>query len=185
MSAWPLDLVFFFFFFLFLFLFIFFLHSSHSLIALFPRCHLDGARIFNASVAAGLSVERLLRGVDTASICLSKGLGCPVGSVVVGSAEFMRLARRARKVLGGGMRQAGVLAAAGLYALEHHVPRLHQDHENAKRLAEGLTQTPGIAVNYSPETDTNIVIFELVDWGRGTVNEFVEALRRCGVMIGA
>src|SRR3954453_11432766 len=98
--------------------------------------HLDGARIWNASVASGVSLETYGRLADTASVCLSKGLGAPVGSVLVGSAERIATARLWRKRLGGGMRQVGVLAAAGLYALDHHVQRLAEDHEHARRLAE-------------------------------------------------
>jgi len=100
--------------------------------------HLDGARLFNAAVALGLAPREVARGFDTASICLSKGLGAPVGSVLVGPREFIERARRPRKMLGGGMRQAGVLAAACLHALEHHVARLAEDHANAQRLADGL-----------------------------------------------
>jgi threonine aldolase len=100
--------------------------------------HLDGARFFNAAVALGVAPRDVARGFDTASICLSKGLGAPVGSVLVGPSEFIERARRPRKMLGGGMRQAGVLAAACLHALDHHVERLAEDHANAQRLADGL-----------------------------------------------
>jgi threonine aldolase len=102
------------------------------------QLHLDGARVFNASVALGCSLIDITRNADTVSICLSKGLGTPVGSVLVGSAEFIHTARRWRKVTGGGMRQAGILAAAGLYALDHHVQRLADDHQRARLLAERL-----------------------------------------------
>ncbi len=108
--------------------------------------HLDGARVFNAAVALGVAVERISALFDTCSCCLSKGLGAPVGSVLCGRRELVARARRWRKVLGGGMRQAGVLAAAGLYALEHHVERLAEDHANAARLAEGLAALGGIEV---------------------------------------
>ncbi|WP_369016137.1 low-specificity L-threonine aldolase [Armatimonas sp.] len=100
--------------------------------------HLDGARVFNAVVAQGITLEAACEGFDSVSICLSKGLGAPVGSVLVGSEELIERAYRWRKVLGGGMRQSGILAAAGLYALEHHIERLADDHANAKILAEGL-----------------------------------------------
>lgn len=120
--------------------------------------HLDGARIFHAAVATGLSVKELTEGFDSVMFCLSKGLGAPVGSMLVGSAEFIEKARRIRKMLGGGMRQAGMLAAAGLYALEHHVERLAEDHENAKLLAQALQEIP--EVHLEP-VETNIVIFEL------------------------
>lgn len=120
--------------------------------------HLDGARIFNAAVATGTPVGELAAGFDSVMFCLSKGLGCPVGSVLCGSRAFIAAARRIRKALGGGMRQAGILAAAGLYALDHHVDRLAQDHEHARILAAGLAQLPGLRVE-PPET--NIVIFEI------------------------
>lgn len=102
------------------------------------KLHLDGARLFNASVASGEEVRTLVSGFDSVSICLSKGLGAPVGSVLLGSASFIEEARRWRKVCGGGLRQAGILAAAGMYALEHNVQRLAQDHQNAAQLAAGL-----------------------------------------------
>jgi threonine aldolase len=100
--------------------------------------HLDGARIFNAAVKLGVSAKELCRGFDSVSVCLSKGLGAPVGTLLLGNTDFIARALRARKMLGGAMRQAGVLAAAGLYALEHNVERLAEDHANAERLAAGL-----------------------------------------------
>jgi threonine aldolase len=115
--------------------------------------HLDGARLFNASVALGISLRDVCCLADTVSICLSKGLGAPVGSVLLGPADFIEQARRWRKVTGGGMRQAGILAAAGLYALEHHVDRLEEDHQRAARLASGLREA-GFPVE---QTDTNMV----------------------------
>jgi threonine aldolase len=122
--------------------------------------HLDGARVFNAAVALGVAPSLLAQDADSVSFCLSKGLSAPVGSLACGSAEFIRRARRQRKLLGGGMRQAGVLAAAGIVALETMVERLAEDHENAKRLAEGLSRLPEIEID--PErVPTNIVIFEL------------------------
>ena len=123
-------------------------------------CHLDGARAFNASVALGIPISELAAPFDSVSICLSKGLGAPVGSVLVGNADIIDKARRIRKMLGGGMRQAGFLAAAGLYALEHNVDRLAEDHTNAKILADGLSQFPGISTT---NPDTNIVFVELDD----------------------
>jgi threonine aldolase len=122
--------------------------------------HLDGARIFNAVVATGTPAASWAEPFDTVSFCLSKGLGAPVGSLVCGSAEVIRRVHRARKMFGGGMRQAGVLAAAGLYALEHHVERLADDHANARRLAQGLERL-GFRVHPTPET--NIVMFEVAD----------------------
>ncbi|HSN74032.1 MAG TPA: low-specificity L-threonine aldolase [Anaerolineae bacterium] len=122
--------------------------------------HLDGARVFNAAVALGVDVQALVRGCDSVSFCLSKGLGAPVGSVVVGSAAFIHEARRGRKLVGGGMRQAGVIAAAGIVALTEMVDRLADDHTNARRLAEGIAGLPGIVLD--PATvQTNIVIFAL------------------------
>ncbi len=116
--------------------------------------HLDGARLFNAVVASGVPVDRLARGFDSVSFCLSKGLGAPVGSMLVGPRDFIRRAHRIRKMLGGGMRQVGLLAAAGLHALDHHVDRLADDHALARRLADGLAAIPGVAVT---PPDTNIV----------------------------
>jgi len=140
--------------------------------------HLDAARIFNASVATGIPVSELVRGFDSVMFCLSKGLGCPVGSLLCGSREFIEEARRVRKALGGGMRQAGILAAAGLYALEHHVERLAEDHENARILAQGLSEIPCLSVT-PPET--NIVMVEIL---RGpTAAELAERLKRRGVLV--
>ena len=122
--------------------------------------HLDGARIFNASVALGADVKALTHGFDTVMFCLSKGLGAPVGSMLTGSAELMDRARLFRKALGGGMRQAGILAAAGLMALEQGPKRLHEDHANAQLLAETLANIEGAEID--PEAvETNIVIFKL------------------------
>jgi threonine aldolase len=124
------------------------------------RVHMDGARVFNASVALGIPVHEIAAPVDTIMFCLSKGLGAPAGSMVAGEADVIARARLLRKRLGGGMRQAGVLAAAGLIALEEMPRRLHQDHANARWLAEGLAKIPGIRVD--PQTvATNIVIFDV------------------------
>jgi threonine aldolase len=118
--------------------------------------HLDGARIFNAAISLGVAVTEIGRHFDSVSVCLSKGLGAPVGSVLCASRELVARARRWRKVLGGGMRQAGVLAAAGIYALDHNVERLREDHENARALAEGLAAIDGIEV--APDgAQTNMV----------------------------
>ncbi|MDP1826043.1 MAG: low-specificity L-threonine aldolase [Archangium sp.] len=114
--------------------------------------HLDGARLFNAAVKQQVEARVLVQGFDSVSVCLSKGLGAPVGSVLVGTRALIKEARRWRKVLGGGMRQAGILAAAGLYALEHHVARLAEDHSNAQALAGGLRGLPGLEVE-APETN--------------------------------
>ncbi len=138
--------------------------------------HLDGARLFNAAVKQQLDARELVAGFDSVSVCLSKGLGAPIGSVLVGSTELVREAKRWRKVLGGGMRQAGIVAAAGLYALEHHVARLADDHRNALALAEGLRGIPGLTVQL-PET--NIVWVEVA---RPLASRLVPALAEKGVL---
>ncbi len=117
-------------------------------------CHLDGARAFNAARALGISIGELAQPFDTVSVCLSKGLGAPVGSVLVGSAALIAKGRRLRKMLGGGLRQSGILAAAGLYALDNNVNRLADDHANARALAEGLAALPGLELSMP---DTNIL----------------------------
>jgi threonine aldolase len=144
--------------------------------------HLDGARIFNAATALGVDVKTLTRGFDTVMFCLSKGLGAPVGSLLTGSAELMDRARIFRKALGGGMRQAGILAAAGLIALEQGSARLHEDHANARLLAEALSNIEGVAINLKT-VETNIVIFRLK--GRLSAAELVTRLKARGVLASA
>ena len=146
--------------------------------------HLDGARIHNAAAAAGVPAARLARGCDTIMFCLSKGLGAPVGSLLVGDRDHIAEARRVRKMLGGGMRQAGVLAAAGLVALEEVLPRLGDDHATARRLAELLAEVPGVELD--PATaETNIVCFALGgDAGIGAA-ELAARLRQAGVLVHA
>ena len=122
--------------------------------------HLDGARLFNAAIALRRPAHDFTRDVDSVTFCLSKGLAAPVGSVICGSRDFVARARRMRKMLGGGMRQAGVLAAAGIVALDRMVNRLSEDHANARRLAEGLTKLPGISLDLA-SVQTNIVIFRV------------------------
>jgi threonine aldolase len=122
--------------------------------------HMDGARLFNASIASQISVRDISACADTLTFCLSKGLGCPAGSILVGSVEQIRLARRWRKLLGGGMRQAGVLAAAGLYALDNMVDRLNVDHHNAYLIARGIVDIDGISVDLT-RVQTNIVYLDL------------------------
>lgn len=117
------------------------------------RRHLDGARLFNAAVALGVPARDICQHFDTVSICLSKGLGCPVGSVLAGDAETIRTARRWRKMVGGGMRQAGILAAAGIHALEHHVERLREDHERAIRVGRALAELPAFRLRENPQTN--------------------------------
>jgi len=144
------------------------------------RVHLDGARIFNASVALGESVANMTRKFDSIMFCLSKGLGAPVGSMVVGSREFIEKTRISRKLLGGGMRQAGVLAAAGLVALQESPKILHRDHQHARRLAEAIANMPGISID--PEkVVTNIVIFDVKARGK-TGEQFVADLEPQGLL---
>ena len=142
--------------------------------------HMDGARIFNAAVALGCGVAALTQMCDSVMFCLSKGLGAPVGSMLVGSRDFIDKARVNRKLVGGGMRQAGVLAAAGLVALDESPKRLHCDHENAKRLAAGLAQIKGIRIDPA-KVVTNIVIFDVRASGK-TAAEVSSALRDRGVL---
>ena len=145
--------------------------------------HLDGARVFNAAVALGVPVDRLTAKCDSVMFCLSKGLGAPVGSLLVGSKEFIRQARAVRKALGGGMRQAGVLAAAGLIALEEGPKRLHEDHDNARFLAAGLAQIPGISID--PATvKTNILIFDISGTGADSA-QFIKRLAGHKILAGS
>lgn len=140
--------------------------------------HLDGARLFNASVATGLSLQELAQPFDTVNVCFSKGLGAPVGSALVGSAEMIRRARRVRKVLGGGMRQVGILAAAALYALENNFQRLAQDHAHAQELAWAIDRVSGFELDPLPQT--NIVIFK-VDPAKSSANSIVARLAEQGI----
>lgn len=150
---------------------------SHDL-----KRHLDGARFFNAVVAGGYSASQLANCFDTVSICLSKGLGCPFGSLLVGSAAEIRLARRARKMFGGAMRQSGMIAAAAIYALGNHVDRMQQDHDNAQQLAKGLAKVDGITAS-AENTQTNLVFFEVAP-ELGTAVQLAAALKGRGVLIG-
>ncbi len=147
------------------------------------RVHIDGARIFNAAVALGVPVGDLVRQADSVAFCLSKGLSAPVGSLLCGSAAFIREARRWRKAVGGGMRQCGVIAAAGIVALEQMVDRLAEDHAHARRFAEGIADLPGIEIDPG-QVETDIVIFG-VDPERVTAPQLVQALRARGVLMGA
>jgi len=124
------------------------------------RTHLDGARLWNAAIATGLSEADYARYFDTVSVCFSKGLGAPVGSALAGPQEFIHRARRFRKMLGGGMRQAGIIAAGALYGLQYHRQRLPEDHANAKRLAEGLARLPGLKIDPAA-VETNILFFHV------------------------
>lgn len=145
------------------------------------KVHVDGARLFNAAIALGVEARELAADADSVTFCLSKGLAAPVGSVICGRRDFIAEARRARKVVGGGMRQAGVLAAAGIVALTQMVERLAEDHANARRLAEGLAEIPGIRIDPA-RVRTNIVYFEVVRPGL-TAAALVERVGAEGVRV--
>lgn len=144
------------------------------------KLHLDGARVFNAATGLGVTVKELVQDVDSVMFCLSKGLCAPVGSLVCGSADFIARARRARKVVGGGMRQAGILAAAGIVALEQIAPQLAKDHARAKDLAQGLDKIPGIGV---APVHTNIIYFWLTDDSPATPDGVVSGLAERGIRL--
>ncbi len=150
--------------------------------------HMDGARIFNAAIALGVPVSELARPVDSVMFCLSKGLSAPVGSMLVGSKEFIRQAHRTRKLLGGGMRQAGVLAAAGIVALEQMVERMAEDHALCKQLAQGMADYPQIEID-ADRVVTNILIFRVRNSRQEPLTEaetesFLEKAREHGVLMG-
>lgn len=144
------------------------------------KLYMDGARIFNAAVALKTDVKRFSKHVDNLMFCLSKGLSCPVGSIIVGESEFIEKARKTRKILGGGMRQAGIIAAPGIIALEKMISRLEEDHKNARALAEGLAETTGVEVELE-NVQTNIVYFDVHNLGI-TSEEFVSKLKEYGVL---
>ena len=145
--------------------------------------HLDGARLWNASVATGIKPHEYAQWADSVSVCLSKGLGTPIGSLVAGSREFIDRVHRFRKMFGGGMRQVGIIAAAGIYALDHHIERLREDHENAKRLALGLKEIKGVSIH--PEhVETNIIIFDITGAGK-TALQVRDEMKKEGVLIHA
>jgi threonine aldolase len=143
--------------------------------------HLDGARLWNASVASGVPMKDYASYFDTVSLCFSKGLGAPVGSIIAGGKAFIDQAKKVRKRFGGGMRQAGVLAAAALYAMDHHVGRLSEDHRNARRLAEGLAEIPGLMVDVSL-VQTNMVFIDYPA-GKEALSLLLERLRQVGVLV--
>ncbi len=143
--------------------------------------HLDGARLFNAVVASGIDAPKWTQHFETVSICFSKGLGAPVGSALCGPKDLIRKARRVRKLFGGGMRQAGIIAAGALYALEHHVDRLADDHANAQALATAVREIDGLDL-IGDSVDTNMVIFH-VDASLGTAAEFCERLKHQGLLM--
>ncbi len=144
------------------------------------RLHLDGARVFNAAVRQQVQLSEITRYYDSISFCLSKGLGSPVGSILVGSREFIERAHRWRKMAGGGMRQVGILAAAGIYALKHNVVRLAEDHQNARRLAKGLCNIEGLDVELD-KVDTNMVF---VSMALEKQPQLVNSLKEQGILIG-
>jgi threonine aldolase len=143
--------------------------------------HLDGARLWNAVVATGIPAKTWANLCASVSVCFSKGLGAPVGSALAGPRDFVAKSRRVRKLFGGGMRQAGVIAAAALYALDHHVNRLAEDHRNARVIAQAVADTPGLRLT-PPEVDTNIVIFH-IDPELGTAQDMANALQARGVLV--
>ncbi len=145
--------------------------------------HLDGARLWNAAVATGIPLAEWARHFDSVSVCFSKGLGAPIGSALAGPREFITRAKRVRKLLGGGMRQAGMAAAGALYAVEHHIDRLAEDHRNARTLAQAIADTPGLRLD-PPEVETNLVWFE-VDPELGTAKDVAAALKQRGVRVHA
>jgi threonine aldolase len=145
------------------------------------KVHVDGARIFNAAIAGGYSVKDFVRYADSVSICFSKGLGCPMGSILVGDSATIYRARRARKIFGGALRQAGMMAAAAIYALEHHIDRLQEDHDNARAFAESISSIDGIRINVE-NVESNLVFFE-VDPELGTSAQLSARLLDRGVRI--
>ncbi len=149
--------------------------------ALGMHTHLDGARLWNAAAATGATEKQLATGFDSISVCLSKGLGAPAGSVVAGTKDFIKRCHRYRKMYGGGLRQVGILAAAGLHAVEHHRARLIEDHANARALAEALHGAPHIEVDVA-RVHTNII---MVDVSRGTAQSIAAAARDRGILLAA
>lgn len=145
--------------------------------------HLDGARLWNASAATGIALREYAQWADSVSVCLSKGLGAPIGSLIAGSRGFIDRVHRFRKMFGGGMRQVGMIAAAGLYALDHHLERLKEDHKNAKRLAVGLKEVKGVSLD-PKHVETNIVIFDISETGK-TGPQIAEAIKQHGILIHA
>lgn len=145
------------------------------------KMHMDGARVWNACVAAKISPAEYARPFDSASVCLSKALGCPAGSIVAGPRDFIRRVHRFRKMMGGGMRQVGFLAAAGIYALDHHIDRLEEDHRKTRKLAQGLAEIKNLSIR-PEEAETNILYFDTAPSER-TAQEVVAACRAEGVLL--
>jgi len=144
------------------------------------KMHLDGARLWNATVATGIPLDQYARWFDSVSVCLSKALGAPIGSVITGDSDFIQTARRNRKMFGGGMRQVGIIAAAGIYAIENNFNRLIEDHRNAKALAQGLSKIPKISVDLE-SVQTNIVVIDIKESGM-EVEEALEKLKERNVL---
>jgi threonine aldolase len=145
------------------------------------RMHMDGARLWNASVAAKIAPAEYAAPFDSVSVCLSKGLGCPVGSLVVGSKDFIKRVHRFRKMVGGGMRQAGFLAAAGIYALDQHIDRLEEDHRKAQKMAQGLANIKNVLI-HPAEVETNILFFD-VSRAERTAQEVTAACKGRGLLV--
>jgi threonine aldolase len=145
--------------------------------------HLDGARLWNAVVATGIPATKWASHFDSVSVCFSKGLGAPIGSALAGTREFVTTARKVRKLFGGGMRQAGVAAAAALYAVENHIERLAEDHRHARVIAQAVADTPGLRLE-PPEVETNLVWFQ-VDPDLGTAKDVAAALKQRGILVHA
>jgi threonine aldolase len=144
------------------------------------KMHLDGARLWNATIATGIPLDEYAKYFDSVSVCLSKGLGAPIGSVISGSSDFIQIARRNRKMFGGGMRQVGIIAAAGIYAIENNFNRLVEDHRNAKILAQGLSKIPKISVDLE-SVQTNIVVIDIRE-SEMEVGNALEKLKEKGVL---
>jgi threonine aldolase len=144
------------------------------------KMHLDGARLWNATIATGIPLDKYASYFDSVSVCLSKGLGAPIGSVISGSSDFIHIARRNRKMFGGGMRQVGIIAAAGIYAIENNFNRLMEDHRNAKALAQRLSEIPKVSVDLE-SVQTNIVVIDIKESGM-EVNDLLEKLKEKGVL---
>ncbi|KAK9691715.1 hypothetical protein RND81_09G214100 [Saponaria officinalis] len=146
------------------------------------KLHIDGARIFNAATALGVPIDRLVQAADSVSVCLSKGLGAPVGTVIVGSKNFITKAKVLRKTLGGGMRQVGVLCAAALFAVHENVRKLESDHKNAKSLAEGLNKIEGLKVDIA-SVETNIIYVNVCEESRTTATKLHKTLEEHGILV--
>ena len=145
------------------------------------KFHLDGARLWNASIASDISVKQYAQHVDSVSVCFSKGLGAPIGSIIVGSAEFIQRARKYRKIFGGGMRQSGLLAAAAHYALDHNINRLTEDHEKAKYFAQELSRMKQLTIDMN-EVQTNMVIMDTINSGK-TPDEVLNLLKQNKILL--